>query len=118
MCCVRQYERHLSQTALLQRWAQKPQAEVPAKQVLSYRERSRATKKCWAWEVLEYLTLTSLTSTLSQKGGKLRASFGAHRKARDSIQHSCTVSDRRKCPLFDKGHQKPHRDAVSLLLSY
>lgn len=23
------------------------------------------------------------------------------------------MSDRRKCPLFDKGHQKSHRDAVS-----
>lgn len=93
------------------------QAEVMAKWVLNYGERSRATKKRFLGRS-EYLTLTSLTSTLSQNGGKLQAPFGGHRKAWNSIQHSFTVSDRRKCPLFDKGHQKSHRDAVSLLESY
>ena len=50
VCYVRRYERHLSQTALLQRWAKKEVTEVPDKQVLNYREKSRATKKCLAWD--------------------------------------------------------------------
>lgn len=60
----------------------------------------------------EYLTITDVY--LSQNGGKLQAPFGGHRKAWDSVQHSFTVNNRRKCPLFAKGHQPPppHRCCV------
>lgn len=66
---------------------------------------------------LEYLTLTSWRSALREDGGKLQPPFGEHGKAWDSIEHFTvkTLSDRRKCPLFDKGHQTPHRDTASLL---
>lgn len=118
VCCVRQYERHLSQTALLQRWAEKKaRGRGPSQEGLKLQGKEQGNQEVLGLGRLEYLTLTSWRSTLREDGGKLQPPFGEHGKAWDSTQHFTvkTLSDRRKCPLFDKGHQTPHRDTASLL---